>query len=123
MIRLSDRSPITREDAPWLGAALAAGLLAVVVYLATNPYPAYGAGLYLRIADAIAANGYAPPARIAGYTAEGVPFAYPPLQFYVLAVLLDLGADPVALARVLPSVGVLAALVPVYLLARDYAGS
>ncbi|NHX36185.1 MULTISPECIES: glycosyltransferase family 39 protein [Halolamina] len=118
-----DRLPITRDDVPWLGAALAAGLLAVAIYLATNPYPAYGAGLYLRIADAIAAGGYAPPGQISGYTAEGVPFAYPPLQFYLLAVLLDLGAGPVALARFLPSLGVLAALVPVYLLARDYAGS
>lgn len=119
----NDDRPVSRDDAPWLGAALAAGLLAVAVYLATNPYPAYGAGLYLRIADAIAANGYAPPATISGYTADGVPFAYPPLQFYVLAVLLDLGAAPVGLARFLPAVGVLGALVPVYLLARDYAGS
>ncbi|MFW5934742.1 MAG: hypothetical protein ACOCQL_02705 [Halolamina sp.] len=122
-MRITDRVPITRGDAPWLGAALAAGLLAVVIYLATNPYPAYGAGLYLRIADAIVAGGYAPPAQISGYTAEGVPFAYPPLQFYVLAVLLDLGAAPVTLAHLLPSVGVLGALVPVYLLTRDYAGS
>ncbi len=119
----TDRLPITRDDAPWLGAALAAGLVAVTVYLATNPYPAYGAGLYLRIAEAIAANGYAPPAEIAGYTADGVPFAYPPLQFYLLAVLLELGADPVALARFLPGIGVLAGLVPAYLLAREYAGS
>ncbi|WP_049981034.1 glycosyltransferase family 39 protein [Halolamina rubra] len=118
-----DDLPIQRDDAPWLGAALGAGLLAVGIYLATNPYPAYGAGLYLRIADTIAANGYAPPARIAGYTADGVPFAYPPLQFYALAVLLDLGTDPVALARFLPGVGVLAALVPAYLLARGYTGS
>ncbi|MBP1986680.1 glycosyltransferase family 39 protein [Halolamina salifodinae] len=118
-----DELALSRDDAPWLGAVLAAGLLTVTVYLATNPSPAYGAGLYLRIADAIAANGYAPPARIGGYTADGVPLAYPPLQFYVLAVLLDLGADPVALARFLPSVGVLGALVPVYLFARDHADS
>ena len=119
----SGDSILSRDDAPWLGAALAAGLLAVAVYLATNPYPAYGAGLYLKIADTIAANGYAPPAEISGYTADGVPFAYPPLQFFLLAVLLDLGADPVALAQFVPAVGVLAALVPVYLLTRDYAGS
>lgn len=123
MSRIPSRFPLSRDDVPWLGAALAGGLLAVGIYLATNPYPAYGAGLYLRIADALAANGYVPPARIDGYTTEGVPFAYPPLQFYVLAVLLDLGTDPVGIARFLPSVGVLAALVPVYLLARDYAGS
>jgi hypothetical protein len=123
MSRASEFVPVTHEDAPWLGAALGAGLLAVAVYLATNPYPAYGAGLYLRIADAIAANGYAPPARIGGYTAEGVPFAYPPLQFYALAVLLDLGADPVALAQFVPAIGVLVGLVPLYLLTRDYACS
>lgn len=111
------------RDAPWLGAGLAAGLIAIAVYLATNPYPAYGAGLYVKIASEIVAHGYTPPAHVPGYTAEGVPFAYPPLQFYLLAVLLDLGADPVGVARVLPSVAVLAALVPTYLLARDYAGS
>jgi hypothetical protein len=114
---------LDRRDGPWLGAGLVAGVLAVAVYLATNPYPAYGAGLYLRLAEALVTNGYVPPARVGGYTAAGVPFAYPPLQFYVLAGLLDLGADPVTLARLLPGVGVLAALVPTYLLARDYTDS
>ncbi|WP_227015895.1 glycosyltransferase family 39 protein [Haloarcula sp. JP-L23] len=115
--------PIDREDLRWLGIGLGAGLLAVAVYLATNPYPAYGAGLYVQIATEISAHGYGLPAWIPGYTADGVPFAYPPLQFYVLAVLLDLGADPVVLARWLPSVGYLALLVPVYLLGRDYTDS
>ncbi|UWM53521.1 glycosyltransferase family 39 protein [Salinirubellus salinus] len=114
---------LDRRDGPWLGAGLAAGVLAVAVYLVTNPYPAYGAGLYLRLAEALVANGYVPPPNVSGYTAAGVPFAYPPLQFYVLAGLLDLGVDPVTIARLLPGVGVLAALVPTYLLARDYTGS
>lgn len=110
-------------DRLWLGTGIGAGLLAVAVYLATNPYPAYGAGLYVQIAREIVAHGYGLPARIPGYTAAGVPFSYPPLQFYVLAVLLDLGGDPITVARLLPSVGFLAALVPTYLLARDYANS
>jgi len=117
------RLPFGRRDAPWLGIGLAGGALVVVVYLATNPYPAYGGGLYLDIAAEILAGGYALPATIPGYTADGVPFAYPPLQFYLLAVLLDVGADPIAVARILPPIGMLAGLVPVYLLARDYAGS
>ncbi|WP_256290575.1 glycosyltransferase family 39 protein [Halobellus inordinatus] len=116
-------APIDREDLRWLGIGLGAGLLAVAVYLATNPYPAYGAGLYVQIATEISAHGYGLPAWIPGYTADSVPFAYPPLQFYVLAVLLDLGGDPVVLARLLPSVGYLALLVPVYLLGRDYTNS
>ncbi len=123
---LADRRvalPLSAADAPWLALALLPGVLAVGVYLATNPYPAYGAGLYSAIAEAIAANGYAPPERIDGYTADGVPFAYPPLQFYLLAVLFDLGAGPAAVARFLPGIGVLAGLVPAYLLGRDYVGS
>jgi hypothetical protein len=103
--------------------ALLPGVVAVAVYLLTNAYPAYGAGLYAQIAERIVARGYAPPARIPGYTADGVPFAYPPLQFYVFAVLLDLGGDPVAVSRFLPGVAVVASLLPVYLLARDYTGS
>lgn len=120
---LRESLPIDTRDRRWLGLALLSGSVAVVVYLATNPYPAYGAGLYTKIATSIAANGYVPPPRIPGYTADGVPFAYPPFQLYVLAVLLDLGGDPVGIARVLPSLGVLATLVPIYLLTRDMTGS
>jgi hypothetical protein len=118
-----DALPLDRGDRPWLALALLPGVVAVATYLATNPYPASGAGLYAKIAAEIVANGYAPPTRIPGYTADGVPFAYPPLQFYVFAALLDLGADPVSVARLLPGVGLLAALVPLYLLARDVSGS
>jgi hypothetical protein len=117
------RLPLDGRDVTWLGVGLGAGLLATAVYLATNPYPAYGAGLYVRMAREIVAHGYGLPVRVSGYTADGVPFAYPPLQLYVLAVALDLGADPVALARLLPSVGAIAALGPTYLLARDYTAS
>jgi len=111
--------PVDARDRRWLALALLPSVLAVVIYLATNAYPAYGAGLYTKIATAIAANDYVPPARIVGYTADGVPNAYPPLQLYILAVLLDLGGDPVEISRVLPSLGVLAVTIPIYLLARD----
>jgi len=114
--------PVDGSDRPWLALSLLPGVVAVAVYLATNPYPAYGGGLYAQIATEIAANGYAPPASIPGYAAP-VPFAYPPLQFYVLAVLLDLGFDPLTVTRVLPGVAVVAGLVPAYLLGRDSTGS
>ncbi|UIP00256.1 glycosyltransferase family 39 protein [Halobaculum sp. CBA1158] len=121
--RVREAIPVEEADGPWLALGVAAACVAVGVYLATNAYPAYGAGLYAQIAAEIAANGYRPPATIPGYTAEGVPFAYPPLQFYVFAVLLDAGADPVAVARLLPSVAVVAVAVPAYLLGRDVVGS
>ncbi|MFD1599117.1 glycosyltransferase family 39 protein [Halobellus rarus] len=115
--------PIDDDDRLWLALGLLPGVVAVAIYLATNPYPAYGAGLYAKIAAEIVANGYSLPAWIPGYTADGVPFAYPPLQFYLYALLVDLGGDPVTVSRFLPSLGMLFALVPIYLLGRDAADS
>ena len=105
-------------DRRWLGTALLVGGLVYVAYLSFYPWPAQGAGFYLAIAEQINQHGYALPRRIPYYTAGGVPYAYPPLMFYVLAVALDLGADPFALARVLPGLVTVAALVPFYYLAR-----
>jgi hypothetical protein len=120
--RLRNATPVDGRDSCWLALGLLPGLVAVAGYLATNRYPAYGGGLYVQIATEIAANGYAPPSSVSGYVL-GVPFAYPPLQFYVLAVLLDLGLDPLAVTQFLPSLAVVAGLVPAYLLGRDYTGS
>ena len=121
--RFGSVAPVDPRDRTWLAFAVLPGVVAVAIYLATNPYPAHGAGLYTKIAGEILANGYAPPVRIPDYTASGVPFASPPLQLYVLAVLLDLGADPLAVARLLPGLAVIAVAVPIYLLGRDIADS
>ncbi|MDS0280947.1 ArnT family glycosyltransferase [Haloarcula onubensis] len=115
-------SPLDSEDARWLGWPLLVGLAVVAIYLATNDYPAYGAGLYVETADTIRANGYALPATVPHYGPEGVPFAYPPLMFYVLAVLRDFGAGAFAVSLYLPPLFTLAALVPAYLLGRDMVG-
>jgi hypothetical protein len=119
--RLPD-SPLDRDDARWLGWPLAVGLLVTVVYLATNDYPAYGAGLYTLTADTISAHGYGLPASVPHYGPEGVPLAYPPLAFYALAVLRDLGAPVFGTALVVPPLVTVAALVPLYLLGRDIVG-
>ena len=113
-----------RRDLPWL--ALSTGVAAVVgaTYLATHPYPGFGAGLFLQIAEEVVAAGYALPTRITGYTPGGVPFAYPPLPFYLLAALVDVGgADPVAVSRYLPVVLVVAAVVPYFYLSKALLGS
>src|SRR6056297_2561206 len=123
--RVRARLPALRldsEDARWLGWPLVVGLVVVALYLATNDYPAYGAGLYVETADIIRANGYALPATVPHYGPEGVPFAYPPLMFYVLAVLRDFGAGAFAMALYLPPLLTVAALVPTYLLGRDVVG-
>lgn len=91
--------------------------LATVIlgYLLRHPYPALGGGLFLKMGETIAANGYALPARIPGYTGDGIPYAYPPLAAYLMAVLLDAGVDPLAIARWLPP-ALLFATVPCYYL-------
>ncbi|WP_458210086.1 ArnT family glycosyltransferase [Haladaptatus sp. NG-SE-30] len=91
----------------------------ISAYLLTHPYPAYGAGLFLEIAETIGEQGYSFPKRIAGYTEGGIPFAYPPLAFYVTAILLNLGFEPVILTRFLPPVVTALAFIPYYYLARE----
>ncbi|MFB6107566.1 MAG: hypothetical protein ABEJ82_01840 [Haloplanus sp.] len=121
LARFPDRRWPPRSDADrrWLAASLLVGALCYVAYLSLYPEPAQGAGFYLTAADALRRHGYALPWRVPFYTAGGVPFAYPPLAFYALAVALDLGAAPLALARLVPGLVALAALVPYYALARE----
>ncbi|QLG29723.1 hypothetical protein HUG10_19145 (plasmid) [Halorarum halophilum] len=121
---LSDRPSLSLEELPWLGVALSVGTLVGAVYLITHPYPAYGAGLFLEIAERIATNGYRLPSHVSHYTADGVPLAYPPLMFYVSALLMNgAGVDPVALTRYLPVVCTTLYLVPYYFISRELLSS
>lgn len=109
-----------RRDALWIVPALLAAAVVVYVYVDSHAYPSFGAGLYLLISERILANGYALPETIPYYTEGGVPFAYPPLMFYAVAVIRDLtSVDPIAITRYLPGIVSLAYLVPVYFIARD----
>ena len=113
---------VLTDDRNWLVISLGVAAVVVVSYYRSHPYPAYGAGLYLSIAEEILAHGYRPPTRIPGYTANGVPFAYPPLGFYGVAALLDFGVDPMALTRFLPGVVSAITVIPFYYLAREIVG-
>ncbi len=104
----------------WLATAIGTGLFVHFVYLITHPYPAYGAGLYLQIAEEISAHGYGLPERIPLYTQDGIPFGYPPLMYYVSAVIMDVtGIGPIALSRLLPGFVTVLYLIPFYYLARE----
>ncbi|MFC6731009.1 glycosyltransferase family 39 protein [Haladaptatus sp. DYSN1] len=103
----------------WLLPAVLAGSLVHLIYLGTHPYPAFGAGLFLLMAEQVSHHGYALPSAIPHY-ASSIPFAYPPLMFYVVAALRDLtGADPLFISRVLPGLVTTTALVPCYLFVRE----
>jgi hypothetical protein len=78
--------------------ALALSALVQVAYLRSHEFPALLGGLFLEMAATVADSGTL-PTTIGGFTTEGVPFAYPPLGFYIMAVFLKLGVDGVALLR------------------------
>jgi hypothetical protein len=80
-------------------AALTVSAAVQAVYLYTHPFPALLGGLFLEMAATIADSGSLVPTTIHGFTTEGIPFAYPPLGFYVLAFFMELGVDGVALLR------------------------
>lgn len=103
----------------WLVVAFAAGAAVYVAYLSTHSHPAYEGGLFLRIAEVIRTSGYRFPRRVPGYTAGGVPFAYPPLGFYAMAATLDVvPVSPVALELYGPGLAILGSVVPYYALSR-----
>ncbi|WP_458190331.1 ArnT family glycosyltransferase [Haladaptatus sp. NG-WS-4] len=111
---------LARDERAWLATAIGTGLLVYFAYLTTHPYPAYGAGLYLQIAQEISAHGYGLPEYIPQYTKDGIPFGYPPLMYYVSAVLMDVtGVGPITLSRLLPGFVTVLYLVPFYFLARE----
>jgi len=105
------------DDLIYLGPALGAGTILYAVYLLTHTYPAFGAGLYLVMAEQIQLAGWGLPTRIPSYTPSGVPFAYPPLGHYVVAAIETLtGIAPERLSRILPGLYTIAYLIPAYAL-------
>lgn len=72
------------------------------------------------MAETIREAGYRLPARVPRYTINGLPFAYPPLMFYAVAVIQDMfGVEPLALTRYAPGFITIAYTVPVYFLGRE----
>lgn len=112
------------DDRAWLLLAGAAAAVIYLAYLTTHTHPAYEGGLFLDIAERIVRADYRLPDRIPGYTREGVPFAYPPLAFYVLAVILATTTfDPVTIELVVPGLVVIGTVVPYYYAAKRLLGT
>jgi hypothetical protein len=78
----------------------------------------YG-GLFVEFSRQIATNGYLLPANIPFYTQGGIPFAYPPLAFYVQAFLIEtLSLPKYAVVNLLPPLVAVLSLPSFYLLTR-----
>ena len=76
-------------------------------------------GLYLAFANEIAGHGYRLPETIPHYTQGGIPFVYPPLAFYLEAVLLHgLGIPEPWVVHALPPLLAILAMPLLYLMTK-----
>jgi hypothetical protein len=108
------------DERLWLLVSLLAGSIVTASYYLSNPYPPYATALFPHMAEVLIENGYRRPEMVPFYTEGGIPFAYPPLMFYVMAILIDLGIDPFQLIRLLPGIAITLALIPYFYLAREF---
>jgi hypothetical protein len=104
----SGRFPGVLSSRRWatLVAACAMGLAIYLKLLMVLPvsFPLNDGGLFYLMTRELQANGYALPT-YTSYNHAGIPFAYPPLGFYLLAGLSALpGADMLEMLTVLPAV-------------------
>jgi hypothetical protein len=113
---VNDAPPGPRFTAGCLLLALALALLVRAPYDAGNDFVPGDGALFLRMLEALRANGYALPFSVE-FNGRTLPFAYPPLGFYLGAALIDLGLPPLAVLRWVPLVFNLATVVLAVLLA------
>ncbi|MFB6093372.1 MAG: glycosyltransferase family 39 protein [Halanaeroarchaeum sp.] len=104
------------------GVWLALGILGAVVvagsYVIYHPHPANYGGLFLDVIESISRD-FRYPDRVPNYTNGGIPWAYPPLIFYLDAVALRiLPVSGMDMARVMPAAVWTVSIVPYFALAR-----
>jgi len=78
-------------------------------------------GLFYEFSRQIVLNNFAFPETIPYYSAGGIPFAYPPLSFYVQAILIQLFNPPLFITvNLLPPLITLLSLPAFYWMIRQY---
>lgn len=106
--RQAPPSPDIGDVAPRIGAwlialALAAALAIRFYLLVSTDFPIGDGGLFLVFVEAVERSFPALPP-IVSYNGLTIPFAYPPLAFWLSAGAVRLGADPLAIVHQLPIV-------------------
>jgi hypothetical protein len=95
------------------------GLYVRLVHVLPADFPLNDGGLFYRMIEELRQNGYALPA-FTSYNAAGIPYAYPPLSFYLAGGLADLtGWRLIDIVRLLPPVLSALAIPAFYILARS----
>jgi 4-amino-4-deoxy-L-arabinose transferase-like glycosyltransferase len=108
------RTPL-RIGPALLGLALTVGLVLRLAPILLAAFPLQDGGLFVTMARDIRHAGFGLP-DFSTYNAGDVPFAYPPLGLYVLALI---PGDPISTERWLPLVWSMLAIPAAFLLARE----
>lgn len=104
-------------------AAVVAGAIVRLRLVVEKPFPLNDGGLFYQLSLDIARAGFALPPTTT-YNQLAIPFAYPPLGFYLAAWLTSAsGWDLIDIYRLLPALINIAAIAAFYLLARRLLGS
>jgi hypothetical protein len=111
---------LTPGHKPWLliGLIGLVGLVLRAIPISLTDFPVNDGGLFMAMTDAITDAGWALPATVAWNGSE-LPFAYPPLAFYLAGLLGGVGLDLEGVFRWLPLVASGAVVPAVFLLARE----
>ncbi len=113
-------TPRERAWDGWIVAAVALGMATRLSHIIRSDFPLNDGGLFALMIDALRANDYRLPDTIP-WGQFDLPFAYPPLAFYMAAAVGDLtGIGTAELLRILPAVGSAAAIVAFAALASSY---
>ena len=114
---------IAGSPAMTLAAALACGA-PVTFWNAFRYSPPMGyAGMFSLMAELIVNAGFGLPMEVPYYGPGGVPFAYPPLGLYLLAVFIQVTGKTLIILRFIPPLLSLLALIPLFFLAIEISGS
>jgi len=103
------------EGSLLLAVALTMGLVLRLAPILVSDFPLRDGGLFVTMARDLRNAGFAPP-MYSSFNAGDVPFAYPPLGLYMLALI---PGDPITTERWLPVVWSMLAIITAYLLARE----
>lgn len=103
--------------------ALALGMAVRLPHLLESDFPLNDGGMFFTMSREILEAGYRLPS-YTSYNFDSIPFAYPPLSFYLAAIVAGTtGLDLIPVVRYLPLVANLATIVAVGLLARSLLGA
>ena len=101
-----------------LGLSLFLGLLLRLLPGILAGFPLNDGGMFLVMIRDLRANGLALPT-FTTYNLSNIPYAYPPLGFYIAAVLSYLGISEMELLRWLPAFTNIISIYAVYLLSSE----